>query len=333
MRKMIKAGIIGATGYAGNELVRILMGHKEVEIKWYGSRSYIDKKYAEVYQNMFEIVDDVCLDDNMDELASQVDVIFTATPQGFLAGVLTEDILNKVKIIDLSADFIIKDVSVYEKWYKIEHKSPQFIEEAVYGLCEINRDKVKGARLIANPGCYATAIQLAIAPLVSKLGGVPSAFGVSGYSGAGTTPSPRNDAERLKDNLMPYALTGHKHEREATRHLGKPVRFTPHVHPAFSGILITAHIPLAEKMDSATLMKIFEEKYSRERLIALRNEAPELKSGTGRKGVVIGGFTTGEDGKHAVVVAAEDNLLKGAAVQAIQNVNLALGLNEYMGLT
>ena len=142
---MIKAGIIGATGYAGNELVRILMGHKEVEIKWYGSRSYIDKKYAEVYQNMFEIVDDVCLDDNMDELASQVDVIFTATPQGFLAGVLTEDILNKVKIIDLSADFRIKDVSVYEKWYKIENKSPQFIEEAVYGLCEINRDKVKGA--------------------------------------------------------------------------------------------------------------------------------------------------------------------------------------------
>ena len=103
---MVKVGIIGATGYAGNELVRLLMGHKDVEIMWYGSRSYIDKKYAEVYQNMFEIVDDVCLDDNMDELASQVDVIFTATPQGFLAGVLTEDILNKVKIIDLSAERI-----------------------------------------------------------------------------------------------------------------------------------------------------------------------------------------------------------------------------------
>ena len=165
---MIKAGIIGATGYAGNELVRILMGHKEVEIKWYGSRSYIDKKYAEVYQNMFEIVDDVCLDDNMDELASQVDVIFTATPQGFLAGVLTEDILNKVKIIDLSADFRIKDVSVYEKWYKIEHRSPQFIEQAVYGLCELNRDKIKGARLIANPGCYTTCSILTAYPLVKE---------------------------------------------------------------------------------------------------------------------------------------------------------------------
>ena len=128
---MIKAGIIGATGYAGNELVRLLMGHKEVEIKWYGSRSYIDQKYAEVYQNMFEIVDDVCMDDNMEALAEQVDVIFTATPQGFLAGVLNEGLLERTKIIDLSADFRIKDVAVYEKWYKIEHKSPQINEEAV----------------------------------------------------------------------------------------------------------------------------------------------------------------------------------------------------------
>lgn len=149
---MIKAGIIGATGYAGNELVRLLMGHKEVEIKWYGSRSYIDQKYAEVYQNMFEIVDDVCMDDNMEALAEQVDVIFTATPQGFLAGVLNEGLLEKTKIIDLSADFRIKDVAVYEKWYKIEHKSPQFIGEAVYGLCEVNRDKVKNARLVGQSG-------------------------------------------------------------------------------------------------------------------------------------------------------------------------------------
>ena len=149
---MIKAGIIGATGYAGGELVRILMGHKEVEIKWYGSRSYIDKKYYEVYHNMFQIVDDVCLDDNIEALAEQVDVIFTATPQGFLASILNEDILSKVKIVDLSADYRIKDVATYEKWYKIEHKSPEFIEEAVYGLCEVNREDVKKARLVANPG-------------------------------------------------------------------------------------------------------------------------------------------------------------------------------------
>ena len=157
---MIKAGIIGATGYAGGELVRLLLGHKDVEIKWYGSRSYIDKKYSDVYQNMFQIVDDRCMDDNMEELAGQVDVIFTATPQGFCAGLVTEEILSKVKIIDLSADFRIKDVDIYEEWYKIEHKSPEFIGEAVYGLCEINREQVRGARLIANPGCYPTCSTL-----------------------------------------------------------------------------------------------------------------------------------------------------------------------------
>ena len=153
---MIRAGIIGATGYAGAELVRILTNHREVEIVWYGSHSYIDKKYADVYGNMFRIVDDICRDDNLGELAGQVDVIFTATPQGFLAGILTEEILEKVKIVDLSADYRIKDVAVYEKWYGIEHKSPRFISEAVYGLCEENREAVKKARLVANPGCYPT---------------------------------------------------------------------------------------------------------------------------------------------------------------------------------
>ena len=125
---MIKVGIIGATGYAGGELVRILMNHREAEIVWYGSRSYINKKYYEVYQNMFEIVEDVCKDDNLKELSEQVNVIFTATPQGFLAGLLNEEILSKVKIVDLSADYRIKDVAVYEKWYGIEHKSHSLLK-------------------------------------------------------------------------------------------------------------------------------------------------------------------------------------------------------------
>ena len=166
---MIKAGIIGATGYAGNELVRLLMGHKEVEIKWYGSRSYIDQKYAEVYQNMFEIVDDVCMDDNMEAAGRAGGCDLYGDAAGISGRRLKRrTFLSKTKIIDLSADFRIKDVAVYEKWYKIEHKSPQFIEEAVYGLCEVNRDKVKNARLVANPGCYTTCSILTAYPLVKE---------------------------------------------------------------------------------------------------------------------------------------------------------------------
>ena len=165
---MIKVGIIGATGYAGGELVRILSAHKDAQIVWYGSRSYIDQKYADVYRNMFEIVDAKCLDDNMEELAKQADVIFTATPQGFCASMMSEEILAQTKIIDLSADYRIKDVATYEKWYGIAHKSPQFIKEAVYGLCEINREDVKGARLVANPGCYTTCSILTAYPLAKE---------------------------------------------------------------------------------------------------------------------------------------------------------------------
>ena len=153
---MIRVGIIGATGYAGAELVRLLLGHPEAEIKWYGSRSYVDQKYASIYQNMFQLVDDKCMDDNMEELSKEVDVIFTATPQGLCASLVNEDILSRVKIVDLSADFRLKDVQVYEKWYKLTHKAPQYLPEAVYGLCEINREQVKKARLVANPGCYTT---------------------------------------------------------------------------------------------------------------------------------------------------------------------------------
>lgn len=185
---MIKAGIIGATGYAGNEIVRLLLEHKEAEIVWYGSRSYIDKKYTDIYQNFFKLVDAKCMDDNMEALAEEADVIFTATPQGLCASLINEEILSKTKVIDLSADFRIKDVATYEKWYGITHKAPQFIEEAVYGLCEINREQVKGARLVANPGCYPTCSTLSIYPLLKEGLIDPATIIIdakSGTSGAG----------------------------------------------------------------------------------------------------------------------------------------------------
>lgn len=344
---MVKVGIIGATGYAGNELVRLLMGHKDVEIKWYGSRSYIDKKYAEVYQNMFEIVEDNCLDDNMEELASKVDVIFTATPQGFLAGVLTEEILSRVKIIDLSADFRIKDVKTYEKWYKIEHKSPQFIEEAVYGLCEINRDKVKGARLIANPGCYTTCSILTAYPLVKEGLIDPDTLIIdakSGTSGAGRGAKLPNLFCEVNENMKAYGVTNHRHTPEIEEQLGYAagkeivVNFTPHLVPMNRGILATEYAALNKKADGTLptygeVKAIYDKYYKNEKFVRVleKDVCPETKWVEGSNYVDVN-FKIDERTGRIVMMGALDNLVKGAAGQAVQNMNLLFGFDEAEGL-
>lgn len=344
---MIKVGIIGATGYAGNELVRLLMGHKDVEIMWYGSRSYIDKKYAEVYQNMFEIVEDTCLDDNMEELASKVDVIFTATPQGFLAGVLTEEILSRVKIIDLSADFRIKDVRTYEKWYKIEHRSPQFIEEAVYGLCEINRDKVKGARLIANPGCYTTCSILTAYPLVKEGLIDPDTLIIdakSGTSGAGRGAKLPNLFCEVNENMKAYGVTNHRHTPEIEEQLGYAagkeivVNFTPHLVPMNRGILATEYATLNKKADGTLptygeVKAIYDKYYKNEKFVRVleKDICPETKWVEGSNYVDVN-FKIDERTGRIVMMGALDNLVKGAAGQAVQNMNLLFGFDEAEGL-
>lgn len=344
---MVKVGIIGATGYAGNELVRLLMGHKDVEIMWYGSRSYIDKKYAEVYQNMFEIVEDTCLDDDMEELASKVDVIFTATPQGFLAGVLTEEILSRVKIIDLSADFRIKDVKTYEKWYKIEHKSPQFIEEAVYGLCEINRDKVKGARLIANPGCYTTCSILTAYPLVKEGLIDPDTLIIdakSGTSGAGRGAKLPNLFCEVNENMKAYGVTNHRHTPEIEEQLGYAagkeivVNFTPHLVPMNRGILATEYATLNKKADGTLptyeeVKAVYDKYYKNEKFVRVleKDIYPETKWVEGSNYVDVN-FKIDERTGRIVMMGALDNLVKGAAGQAVQNMNLLFGFDEAEGL-
>lgn len=344
---MVKVGIIGATGYAGNELVRLLMGHKDVEIMWYGSRSYIDKKYAEVYQNMFEIVEDTCLDDNMEELASKVDVIFTATPQGFLAGVLTEEILSRVKIIDLSADFRIKDVKTYEKWYKIEHKSPQFIEEAVYGLCELNRDKVKGARLIANPGCYTTCSILTAYPLVKEGLIDPDTLIIdakSGTSGAGRGAKLPNLFCEVNENMKAYGVTNHRHTPEIEEQLGYAagkeivVNFTPHLVPMNRGILATEYATLNKKADGTLptygeVKAIYDKYYKNEKFVRVleKDICPETKWVEGSNYVDVN-FKIDERTGRIVMMGALDNLVKGAAGQAVQNMNLLFDFDEAEGL-
>ncbi len=306
MTELFRAGIVGARGHTGSELIRLLAGHPRVELAFAGSRQAQGEAVGHGIDLEFESMA------AKDVAHRQVDVLFLALPDG----------ASPPYVEATSPDTVIVDISA-------DHR---FDDDWEYGLPELFRDRLGGASRIANPGCYATVMQLALAPLLSRLSATPAVFGVSGYSGAGTTPGPRNDPGRLEDNLMPYGLVGHNHEREATRHLGRPVRFFPHVHSAFRGLLVTAHLPMQEKITVEEVTEIYGRAYQDEPLIDLQTDPPELIQGANLLGVVLGGFAVGEGGDSVVVVGAEDNLLKGAAVQAVQNMNLALGLPELTGI-
>ncbi len=339
---MIKVGIIGATGYAGVEIVRLLQQHKDAEVVWYGSRSYIDKKYADVFANMFEIVDEKCLDDNIEELADKVDVIFTATPQGLCSSLVNEEILNKVKIIDLSADFRIKDVDTYEKWYKIEHKSPEFIDEAVYGLCEINREKTKGARLIANPGCYTTCSILSIYPMVKEGLIDPKSIIIdakSGTSGAGRGAKVPNLFCEVNENIKAYGVGTHRHTPEIEEQLGYAsgeevlINFTPHLVPMQRGILVTAYANLKKEVTYEEVKAVYDKYYKKEQFIrVLENETPPETRWVEGSNYVDVSFKIDERTGRIIMMGALDNLIKGAAGQAVQNMNIIFGLPENEGL-
>ena len=339
---MIRAGIIGSTGYAGAELVRLLLGHKETEIKWYGSRSYIDKKYSSVYQNMFRLVEDVCRDDNMEELAREVDVIFTATPQGLCASLVNEEILSRVKIIDLSADFRIKNPAVYEAWYKIHHPAPELIPEAVYGLCEINREDIKKARLVANPGCYTTCSILTCYPLVKEGLIDPDTLIIdakSGTSGAGRGAKVDNLFCEVNENMKAYSVGNHRHTPEIEEQLGYAagkkitLSFTPHLVPMNRGILATAYASLTKQVSYEEVKEIYDKYYKKEKFIRVldKDMYPQTKWVEGSNYVDIN-FKIDPRTNRIIMMGAIDNLVKGAAGQAVQNMNLMFGLEEAQGL-
>ena len=341
---MVKVGIIGATGYAGNELVRLLLGHKDARIVWYGSRSYIDQKYADVYRNMFQLVDDVCMDDNMEELANQVDVIFTATPQGLCASLVNDEILSKVKIIDLSADFRLKDVNIYEQWYKLEHKAPQYIDEAVYGLCEINRNKVtKDTRIIANPGCYTTTSILTLYPMVKEGIINPDTIIIdakSGTSGAGRGAKVNNLFCEVNESMKAYGVGTHRHTPEIEEQLGYAcgrddlkLIFTPHLVPMNRGILVTAYANLEKEVTYEDVKAAYDKYYDKEKFVRVleKDACPETRWVEGSNFVDIG-FKIEPRTNRLIMMGALDNLVKGAAGQAVQNMNLMFGLPETEGL-
>ncbi len=339
---MIRVGIIGATGYAGQELVRLLAGHREAEIVWYGSKNQTDREYSRIFQNLFQIADDKCRDEDMAALASIADVIFTATPQGYCASAVTEEILGKAKVIDLSADFRLKDPHVYSQWYGMEHRGSAFLGEAVYGLCEWNRELIRSARLTANPGCYPTCTILAIAPLLKEKLLEPDSIIVdakSGTSGAGRQASADHLFCEVNENMKAYKVGSHRHtpeiEEQLSRAAGEPIRvtFTPHLAPMNRGILVTAYGKLREGVKEEAVREAYEKYYSSEKFIRLlrTGEYPQTKWVEGSNFADIQ-FEIDERTGKVIMMGAIDNLVKGAAGQAVQNMNLMFGLEETEGL-
>jgi len=307
-------GIVGARGHTGGELIRLLAGHPRFDLKFVSSRELDGRPVsAQVpeyrgglhYANIAH-----------ESLAGQgADAYVLALPNGKAAACVAgiEGDGRASVIVDLSADFRFDD-----DWF--------------YGLPELTRGRYAGQKRIANPGCYATAMQLAIAPVLELLDGPAQCFGVSGYSGAGTAPSDRNDPDKLRDNLMPYALVDHVHEREVTRRLGHPVEFMPHVAAHFRGLTITANLHLREPLALEAAKARYAACYAGEALVRVLDDPPWVSAVAGRHGAEVGGFALSADGRRLVVVATLDNLLKGAASQALQNLNLAFGHPETEGI-
>ena len=310
----MKIGIVGARGYVGSELIRLVAAHPRFELAFVSSR---EREGRLLRDHEPGYAGDLAYVAHGPEAAAGqgVDALVLALPNGkaapFVAAI--DAASPGTVVVDLSADYRFDD-----GWY--------------YGLPELTRGRYGGQRRISNPGCYATAMQLAIAPMLDAVQGPVQCFGVSGYSGAGTTPSDKNDPVKLRDNLMPYALTGHVHEREVTRQLGHPVEFMPHVAPHFRGLTITANLHLQRAFERSEAVARYRERYVAEPLVRVAEEAPWVSAIAGAHHVDVGGFTLSDDGRRLVVVATEDNLLKGAATQALQNLNLAFGLPETTGI-
>lgn len=310
---MKRIGLVGARGYVGEELIKLIAAHPQCELGFVSSRERDGQAVAAHVQG----VDGDLHYRNIatEQLADEdVDAYVLALPNGY-----AQACVNAISqrrdgpvVLDLSADYRFDDA-----WY--------------YGLPELTRASYQGQRHISNPGCYATAMQLAIAPMRELLAAPVQCFGVSGYSGAGTTPSDKNNPDLLRDNLMPYALTGHVHEREVNRHCA-PVEFMPHVAAHFRGLSITANLALSVAMQADEVLEKYRSFYAEEPLVRISEPAPWVSQIAGHHHAHIGGFTLSDDGRRLVVVSVLDNLLKGAATQAMQNLNLAFGFDESQGL-
>lgn len=340
--KKIKVGILGANGYTGYELVRLLLAHPNVELAYLGSRSFKGRVYSEIYASLQGICDLKCDDKALSEVALNLDCVFTATPQGFCMQEVSEKVLSHCKIVDLSADFRLKNAQIYEKWYKIEHKAPQFLGEAVYGLSEIHRSQIKKARLVANAGCYTTCAILSLYPLIKA--GVAELNSIiidakSGKSGAGRNERLDNLFCETNENFAAYGVSTHRHTPEIEAQLALAagrefaLQFTPHLVPMQRGILSTAYVNLTRHVSEDEVREIYERFYGHEPFVKLlpKGILPQTRFVKGTNFVHLNAVLD-ERTKRLIIIAALDNLIKGAAGQAVQNMNLLFGFDESTGL-
>ena len=339
---MIKTAVIGATGYAGQELIRLLMQHPYAEVSIITSRSNRDEPYERFYGNYINISRLVFTENNIEEISKQVDVIFLALPHGVASNLITEEILNNVKIIDLGADYRLKDVNIYETWYNTKHGTKELLDKSIYGLCELNREHIKGHSLIANPGCYTTCSILSLAPLmehdfVDKKSIIIDAK--SGITGAGRSVDLSTHFTECNESIKAYKISSHRHTPEIEEQLsilaGEEINlvFTPHLVPMNRGILATCYIRLNKDIELDEVYSIYNNYYNNEEFIRILSKGsnPETKWVKGSNYVDIG-LNIDKRTNTLIIIGAIDNLVKGAAGQAIQNMNLLFDLKENTGL-
>lgn len=338
---MIKAAVLGATGYAGIELVRLLTNHPGVNIEILGSKSFAGQKISEVYKNFNHVLEKECEELDIEKV-SKCDVAFTALPHGASKEVIPSLIDKGLKVIDLSGDYRYDDPAVYEEWYGQKHSSPELMKEAVYGLPELHREKIKGARLIGNPGCYTTCSILGAAPLLAnKIGETKNIIvdAKSGVTGAGRSASLPYQFCECTENMKAYKVATHRHTSEIEQELGNiagekiMLSFTPHLIPVKRGILSTIYVNLNRESSAEELTKMYKDFYKDEFFVRVKEvgDLPETKHVAGSNFVDIG-VCYDKRLQRAVVVSALDNIVKGAAGQALQNMNLLFGLDEKLGL-
>lgn len=341
-----KVAVVGATGYTGQELVRLLLQHEKAELHSAVSQSSGGKKFASVYPGFQKHTDLVCTEADLEKLAEEVDLLFLALPHGNAAGKVTKNILSKCKVIDLGADFRLKNATDYETWYKFIHPQPELLAEAVYGLPELNRQAISQASLVANPGCYATCSILALAPLL-KAGAIdPNTIIIdakSGVSGAGRTAALGTHFNECNESIKAYGVASHRHTPEIEEQLAACsnasfcTSFTPHLVPMNRGILVTAYASLISNISRQDLYEIYNSFYENELFVRLFSpdaedyQLPETRFVKGSNFCDIG-MTIDQRTNRVIAVGALDNLVKGAAGQAIQNMNLLFGWPESSGL-